>query len=395
MLNYYFNSDDFQAGRVIIGIHEDCIQRLIPATGEGIVFGIEITSVRILFQSRSSQSDIGAIIMIELRTNNPDAVIRAIEWLNEDPCVVFAEPDFFMQPHIIPNDPYYGYLWGLQKIDCPSAWNHTTGSSDVIVGITDSGINYNHPDLKDNMWTAPRGLGIHGRDFETNTDDPIDNTGHGTHVAGTVGAVGNNFIGITGVCWTVKLAALKIGSAFFDLAAAIGAINYANRNNITILNNSWGSRFYSTALKYAVDNYNGLFIVSAGNESSNNDLFPIYPANFESKNIISVAASNQYNELASFSNYGVTSVDVAAPGTDILSTSFQGDYSYMAGTSMAAPHVAGAAALLKGYRPELTSLEIKDIILSSVDKRPQFYNRVSTGGTINISRMMEIADLML
>lgn len=374
---------------MIIAIHKDCVQRIFPATSERIIFGIEIISIEVLFQSRTSESDIGAIIMIELRTNNPQAVIDIIEILSEDPCVVFAEPDFYLQPHIIPNDPYYNYLWGLQKVNCPLAWDHTTGSSDIVVGVTDSGINYNHPDLKDNMWKAPRGLGIHGRDFENNTDNPIDITGHGTHVAGTIGAVGNNLIGITGVCWTVRLAALKIGGAFFNLAAAVQAIDYANRNNIQILNNSWGSRFYSASLKYAVDNYNGLFIVSAGNSSSNNDLIPVYPCNFDNKNVISVAAANQNDELASFSNYGVASVDIAAPGTDILSTSFEGDYSYMDGTSMAAPHVAGAAALLKGLRPELTPSEIKDIIMSSVDKKPQFHGKVLTGGTINISKMFE------
>jgi len=388
-LNYYFNSDDFKAGRVIIAIHKDCIQRFFPAASEHIIFGIEITRIEVLFQSRSSESDIGAIIMIELRTNNPQAVISIIELLSEDSCVVFAEPDFYLQPHIIPDDPYYKYLWGLQKVDCPLAWNYTTGSPDIVVGITDSGINYNHPDVKDNMWIAPRGLGIHGRNFEDNTDDPIDITGHGTHVAGTIGAVGNNLIGIAGVCWTIRLAALKIGGAFFNLAAAVQAIDYANRNNILILNNSWGSRFYPASLKYAVDNYNGLFIVSAGNSGSNNDLIPVYPSNFNSNNIISVAAANQNDELASFSNYGAASVDIAAPGTDILSTSFDSDYSYMDGTSMAAPHVAGAAALLKGYRPELTPSEIKDIIMSSVDKKPQFYGKVLTGGTLNISKMFE------
>jgi len=375
---------------VIIAIHKDCIQRFFPAANEPVIFGIQITRIEVLFQSQTSESDIGAIIMIELRTNNPQAVISIIELLSEEPCVVFAEPDFFLQPHIIPNDPYYNYLWGLQKVNCPLAWDHTTGSSDIVVGITDSGINYDHPDLKDNMWIAPRGLGIHGRDFEDNTDDPIDNTGHGTHVAGTVGAVGNNLIGITGVCWTVRLAALKIGGAFFNLAAAVQAIDFANRNNIRILNNSWGSKFYSASLKYAIDNYNGLLIVSAGNSSSNNDLIPVYPSNYDSDNIISVAASNQNDELASFSNYGAVSVDIAAPGTDILSTSFYGNYSYMEGTSMAAPHVAGAAALLMGYRPELTPLEIKDIIMSSVDKKPQFYGKVLTGGTLNISKMFEV-----
>lgn len=374
---------------MIVAVYREYIQRIFPAYDESIFSGIEITKIELLFQSQKDECEIGAVFMIELTTNNPQEVIDIIERLNEYPCVAFAEPDFYLDRHIIPDDPYYTYLWGVQKIDCPTAWNYTTGSSDVVVGITDSGINYNHPDLIDNMWIAPRGHGIHGRDFENGIDDPMDYTGHGTHVAGTVGAVGNNLTGITGVCWTVKLAALKIGGFIFNLAAAVRAIDYANKNNILILNNSWGSIFYSSSLKHAIDNYNGLFIVSAGNSGSNNDIVPVYPSSYNSKNIISVAASNRNDTLASFSNYGAESVNIAAPGTDILSTSFDSTYSYMNGTSMAAPHVAGAAALLKGYRPELTSLEIKDIILSSVDKKPQFYDKVSTGGTINVSKMFK------
>lgn len=327
--------------------------------------------------------------MIILKNKSPDAVIDAIDTLKKHPCVAFAEPDFYLQPHRVPNDIYFGRLWGLQKINCPVAWDYTTGSPDIAVGITDSGINHNHPDLIGNMWTAPQGEGVFGRNFEDKNNDSMDRTGHGTHVAGTVGAIGNNFIGVTGVCWNIKLAALKIGGAVFNLAAAVQAINYANRNQIHILNNSWGGRFYSASLKYAIDNYDGLFVASAGNDSSDNDIIPVYPASLGSKNIISVAASTQNDSLAPFSNYGAESVDVAAPGTEILSTSFYGSYSYMDGTSMAAPHIAGAAALLKAYKPQLSALEIKNLILSSVDKKPQLGGKVSSGGVINISKMLE------
>lgn len=306
--------------------------------------------------------------------------------------MIFAEPDFYMEMLISPNDQYYRYLWGMRKINAPAAWNCFTGSCDVVVGVIDSGIDYNHPDINCNMWTAPNPRSVHGFDFYSNNNCPMDQTGHGTHVAGTIGAIGNNFIGVTGVCWNVKMAALKIGgnSRRVDVVAAIEAIQYADENNIPILNNSWGGRGYSQALKYVIDQYDGLFIAAAGNDGMDNDLIPTYPASYDSDHIISVAALNRDNVLASFSNFGAKSVDVAAPGAEILSTDLKGRYTFMNGTSMAAPHVAGAAALLKGYMPDLTALEIKEIILSSVTRLPSLDCKVSTGGILNVRAMIQM-----
>lgn len=301
--------------------------------------------------------------------------------------MVCAEPDHFIDTHIIPNDSYFRYLWGMEKIKSPSAWNYTTGSYSVVVGVIDSGIDYNHPDIINNLWIA---LDQQDNSAEI-SGSAMDETGHGTHIAGTIGAVGNNFIGVTGVCWNVRMASLKIGNVNFNLAAAIRAIDYANENNIPILNNSWGERFTSSSLKFAIDHYNGIFIASAGNSGSNNDIYPVYPASYNSSNIISVAATDPNGNLAFFSNYGRRSVDIAAPGAYILSTSLYGGYSHMSGTSMAAPHVAGAVALLKGYRPDLTILEMKDIILSSVDRQPDLFGKVLTEGTLNIHKMIERA----
>ena len=295
----------------------------------------------------------------------------------------------FIGTHTIPNDEYFSYLWGTKKIKSDLAWNYTTGSNQIVVGVTDSGIDYTHPDLKYNMWICKDGL--NGWNFFNSNENSTDTTGHGTHVAGTIGAVGNNFIGITGICWNINIASLKIGHIFMNLSAAIEAINYANINNISILNNSWGSSYYSPLLKFAIEQYDGLFITSAGNEGLNSDYFPDFPASYDSDNIISVTATNQDDSLTPFSNYGVKSIDIAAPGIDILSTSLNGGYSYQTGTSMAAPHVAGAAALLKSYMPDLTHLEIKDIILSSADKYPHLEGKVLTGGILNVNAMLEAA----
>lgn len=339
-----------------------------------------------------NDSNIGAIILIHLKCKEKSAVIDTIIKLSKNPCVVYAEPDYFIGTHRIPNDPYFRFLWNMEKIKSPFAWNFTTGSSDVVVGVIDSGIDYSHPDLVNNLLVALNEDNGNGWFSDLNSDGPMDETGHGTHVAGTIGAVGNNSIGVTGVCWNVKLASLKIGNANFNLAAAIKAIDYANNNNIHILNSSWGGRIYSPSLKFAIDNYDGLFIASAGNSSSNNDIYPVYPASFDCVNIITVAAVDQYDILTPFSNYGAVSVDFAAPGADILSTDLFGSYSYMGGTSMAAPHAAGAAALLKSYKPELNALQIKDVLLSSVDRKAGLTGKVLTGGTLNIYKMIEIAN---
>ncbi|MCL2106554.1 MAG: S8 family serine peptidase, partial [Oscillospiraceae bacterium] len=318
------------------------------------------------------------VVLLHLRRKDRRAVMAAVSRLMTHPDVVYAEPDYLEEAHLIPNDPLVRYLWGMETIQAPLAWDYATGSPHVIVGVLDSGVDMNHPDLMSNL--------VAGRAF-----DLMDETGHGTHVAGTIGAVGNNRIGVAGVCWNVGLANFKIGNRVFDLAAAIAAIDYAALNRIPILNNSWGGRGYSATLRFAIKQYGGLFIASAGNDGTNNDFAPMFPASYDNENIISVAASTPYNTLASFSNYGAGSVDIAAPGTGILSAALNGGYSYLNGTSMAAPHVAGAAALLKSYRPGLTVPEIKEIILSSAEKHLNLSGRVAAGGVLNVNAMMELA----
>lgn len=388
MNNYSFYSD-FEEGKVIIALNKN-----FNANVNEIFNEIDIEKIEVIFNTSKTNFDtnIGDIVLVYLKKKEKKEVITAIQKLLSNPYVVFAEPDYYYDLDVIPNDPDFGYLWGLQKVQAPFAWNNTTGNYHVVVGVLDSGIDDNHPDLRGNLWISSNGQFFNGWNFIKNNNQPTDETGHGTHVAGTIGAIGNNFIGVTGVCWNVQLASFKIGNNRIDLAAAIHAINFSNRNHIPILNNSWGGRTYSPILKYAIEQYNGLFVASAGNSNSNNDLYPSYPASYDCDNIISVAASTPENTLSSFSNYGVKSVDIAAPGVNILSTTLNGEYSNKNGTSMAAPHVSGAAALLKSYMPFLTTWEMKQIILLSNTKSVYLTNRILTEGVLNINSMFNMAN---
>lgn len=396
MDSYFYNSN-FELDKVIVALNKNFSNfDFLIYDVSYILTEIDIEKVEYIFHTDKidNNNDVGDILLIYLKKKDRTTVIDAISKLSANPYVIYAEPDYLYNPDVIPNDFNFKYLWGMEKIKAPLAWNYTIGSYNVVVGVLDSGIDYNHVDLKNNMWISPDRQFINGWNFIDDNNNPIDKTGHGTHVAGTIGAVGNNFIGVTGVCWNVQLASFKIGDNRIDLATAIKAIYFANISNIPILNNSWGGRNYSEVLKYVIEQYNALFIASAGNNGADNDFLPIYPASYDSDNIISVAATNRDDTLASFSNYGVNSVDIAAPGVEVLSTDLHDEYSNMNGTSMAAPHVAGAAALLKSYIPELTTLEIKRIILLSSEKNPNLEGRILTGGKLNIYSMIEIANFL-
>ncbi len=395
-MNDFGNSNDFEEGKVIVALDKNFNSTSIDTYLPYILEGIEVQSVEWIFHSNklNNKEEIEDILLINLKKKEKLEVINAIEKLSKNPYIIYAEPDYLYDMDVIPNDSEFKYLWGMEKINAPSAWNYTTGRYQVVVGVLDSGIDYRHPDIKENMWSSLDGQYKNGWNFVDNTPNPMDRTDHGTHVAGTIGAIGNNFIGVAGVCWHIQVAAFKIGDNRVDLAAAIKAIYFANIMGIPILNNSWGGRNYSPILKAAIEQYDGLFIASAGNNGSNNDYFPMYPASYDCDNIISVAATNQENTLASFSNYGAKSVDIAAPGTNILSTTLNGEYSYKNGTSMAAPHVAGAAALLKSYMPYLTTLEIKRLILSSADKYISLERKLLTEGSLNVYSMMEMSNFI-
>src|SRR5215211_692790 len=337
---------------------------------------------------------------------------EALRELARDPRVEYAEPNYVLR--VATSDPDFDRLWGLGKIGAPAAWGVTTGSPGVVVGVIDSGVDFSHHDLAGARWTNPpescdacRSNGVdddhngyvddwRGWDFAHGDNDPFDDNGHGTHVAGTIGAVGDNGVGVTGVNQHVSLMGLKfIGANGEGTAAdAVSAILYASTMGADVTNNSYGGDGFSQAMLDAIrtaDSRGSLFVAAAGNSFSDNDLDPVYPAGYDVPNVVSVAASDENDDLAWFSNGGAESVDLAAPGVDIYSTWPGGGYRLESGTSMAAPHVAGAAALAKAAFPAATDVGLKALLLRSVDPVPWLQGVVRTTGRLNVNAAVHCA----
>lgn len=329
----------------------------------------------------------------------------AIAIYKQNPYVIYAEPNYVYKSGLIPNDPAYtaNYLWGLPKISAPTAWDITTGSNNVIIAVVDTGIDLLHLDLSSNLWVNTGeipGNGIdddnngyiddvYGWNFLADNNNVADDNSHGTHVAGIIAAVSNNAQGTTGVMWNAKIMPLKFldSAGHGSIEDAVSAISYATQMGAHIINCSWGGTGYSQTLKNIIDASSALVVCAAGNDpyygGDNVDIFPMYPACFTSSNIISVAATEQTDNLAFFSNYGLRSVDVAAPGLNIYSTIPGNSYGYKSGTSMATPYVSGLAGLIKSLRPDLNSLQIKYTIMGNVDYITSLSWKIFTGGRIN------------
>ncbi|MBD1218938.1 MAG: S8 family serine peptidase, partial [Aphanizomenon flos-aquae Clear-A1] len=352
------------------------------------------------------------------------SVETALATYKNSPTFEYIEPDYIVTTAAtFPNDLSFGQLWGLHNtgqgggtpdadIDAPEAWDIQTGNPNLVIGVIDTGVDYNHPDLVGNIWTnsgeiANDGIDndnngyiddIRGWDFAYNDNNPMDVQGHGTHVSGTIAGKGNNGVGVTGVAWNAKIMPLKFlddtGSGY--TSDAISAINYATAKGVKITNNSWGGGGYSQALYDAINaagQQGALFIAAAGNDSNNTDITPAYPASYNLANIISVASTTRTDSLSYFSNYGLTSVDLGAPGSDIYSTLPNNSYGTYSGTSMASPHVAGAAALVWSQNPTWTAQQVKNTLMNTGDPIAALAGKTVSGKRLNVFNALAAANL--
>ena len=322
----------------------------------------------------------------------------------------------------LPNDPLFNEQWALNNtgqgggktnadLKALLAWEKAKGTKDVVVAVLDSGVDYTHPDLVGNMWIRPDNVpqykddelgtfnDLHGFNGTDNQGDPMDENGHGTHCSGIIGAEGDNNEGIAGINWNVTIMPLKFmgRGGFGTTKDAIEAINYAidrkrNGVNVRIINASWGSTAYSKALEDAIraaGEEGILFVAAAGNNGTSNDRSPHYPSNYDLPNVISVAATDRFDNLTSFSNFGIKTVHIAAPGKDIMSTWLNDDYREASGTSMATPYVAGVAALILANEPKMSVEKLREKLLKSVDKIDSLNGKLESGGRINAAKALE------
>ncbi len=401
--------------------HAD-LQQVDAVPGEYVVRLKQNVSIN----SKSLSSSLGAYVKSTIPSQNIVVVKRpvfettlsAVKTLAKNPLVDVAEPNYIYKANRLPDDPMLGQLWGMKnngqadsagKVGTPGidigaeqAWDIETGSEKMIVAVIDTGVDYAHPDLADNLWTneaeANGQVGvdddnngviddIHGYNAITNSGGGEDDHGHGSHCAGTIGARGNDGKGIVGVAWNVKIMGVKFLSASGSgsLEGAIKAIDYATKMGAKVMSNSWGGGGFSQTLLDSIKRSNevgAIFIAAAGNDYNNNDTSASYPATYDVPNIISVAAIDNQGTKASFSNYGKRTVHIGAPGVNVYSST-GGAYDSWSGTSMATPHVSGVAALVWSHEPDLTNIEVKNRILATARPIAGLKGKTKTGGLVN------------
>ena len=381
--------------------------------------------------SKSSLAPVGSYRSIpglqRVRLQPGAQLAQAKSSIEQSADVEYVEPNFIVHEQVMPDDPEFSRQWGLHNlgidfgapdadIDAPEAWDITTGSADVVVAVVDSGVDYTHEDLAANIFASATDCnsnGIdddasgyaddcHGIDTANGDSDPMDDRGHGTHVSGTIGAIGNNAIGVAGVAWNVRILPCKFlddtGSG--STADAIECLDYiatlkARGVNIVAANNSWGGLDLSLALRDAIAALRDrgvLMVAAAGNELEDNDVQPSFPCAYDVSNVICVAATNPGDFRPTFSNYGVSTVHLGAPGDDILSTVPGNEYGFNSGTSMAAPHVSGAIALVAAQSPARDWRALKNLVLSSGDPVPNLTGWTITGRRLNAHGALTCSD---
>ncbi len=394
----------------------------VPVVADEVIVRLRTGDANALSRVKNAIADakvepVSQRLMMHVVRKSGETVQDLLRAYSNQPDVLYAEPNYVVTAVKTPNDTFYSSLWGMPKIGAPLAWNLTTGGTSMVVGVVDTGVDYNHPDLAGNIWSAPSAFsvtlaggtvncaaGTHGFNAITGSCDPMDDNDHGTHTSGSIGATGNNSAGVVGVNWTARIMGLKFLDAQGNGSTtdAINAIEFARQVksvfantatpvNVRILSNSWGGGGFSQSLLDEINLANKdeiLFVAAAGNNSSNNDTVPFYPANYTAANIISVAATTTSDGLAGFSNYGATKVHLGAPGQTINSTLRGGAYGYSSGTSMATPYVAGAALLALSACPGLSTAAVKNAILSNVDLVSSLQGRTTTGGRLNIDKTL-------
>jgi subtilisin family serine protease len=363
-----------------------------PRVRRQLAAGVEARGVRKLRLPRTELVKLPAGANVE----------QTIAELEQQPGVLSAEPNLRVRALTTPDDSYFGSLWGLNNtgqrlkkdakmkadadIDAPEAWDTFSGNGTVTVAVIDTGVDYTHPDLIGSV--------NGGYDFADNDPDPMDEHYHGTHVAGTIGAHGNNGVGVTGVNWNVNILPIRVldSDGGGTLESVVNGIAYAGQQGADVANMSIGYYGHSPVVEDAINAAGStLFVAAAGNDTNNDDGEGMEPCTVNAPNMLCVAATNPSDKLAWFSNYGRRTVDVAAPGVDVLSTVPGAEYALLSGTSMATPHVAGIAALALGLNPSLTTEQLKQVVMKGVDKRPSLKKKCVTGGRANAAKTLRQA----